>query len=132
MKLDAKQKVLIAIYTEYQKDMPNMNETITSERLCLDEEVFVMALRKLENEQLIQNINFLWADNKIYRYGFGDMLISVYGIEYIENKLGISKTLSGFEKAKYISEKIASWGWEQFKDIAVRTAAEILSKQCGI
>jgi len=50
--LDSKQRVLLAIYTEYQKDIPTM-EDITAEALELDIEVFGIAVEKLINEQMI-------------------------------------------------------------------------------
>ncbi|WP_315114524.1 YjcQ family protein [uncultured Clostridium sp.] len=132
MKLDAKQRVLVAIYTEYQKDIPNMEETITGENLELDEEVFVMALRKLENEGLIQNIEFLWGDGEVQYFGFGDMLISSYGIDYVEQKLGIDKTLSGLDKVKYIIAKSGEWGIEQLKDFGAKAVAEMVKANMGI
>lgn len=131
MKLDAKQRVLIAIYTEYQKDIPNMQETITGENLELDEEVFVMALRKLENEGLIQNIEFFWAEGEVQYFGFGDMLISSYGIDYVEQKLGIDKTLSGLDKVKYIVTKSGEWGIEQIKDFGAKVISEIIKSNIG-
>lgn len=126
MKLDTKQKVLIAIYTEYQKDIPNMEENITYENLNLDKDKFVFALRKLKNEGLIQNIEFFWGEGKILECGFSDMLISSYGIDYVEQKLGIDKTLSGIEKAKYIVLKCGEFGLEQLKDFASKVVAETI------
>lgn len=84
MKLDVKQKVLLAIYMEYQKDIPIMESVITAKELGLTQEVFTMALRKLENEGLIQDIDFIWADNEVYDIIFGDMLITNDGIDYVE------------------------------------------------
>jgi len=37
--------------------------------------VYKIALRKLKNEGLMQNITFLWADNEIQDVIFGYMLI---------------------------------------------------------
>jgi len=36
MELDTKQKVLLAIYMEYQKDIPNMSEAIRAETLGIE------------------------------------------------------------------------------------------------
>ncbi|MBU9729153.1 hypothetical protein KTH90_24490 [Lachnospiraceae bacterium ASD4241] len=55
MTTDAKQQVLQAIYTEYQKDLPRM-EKITSEQLQMEDQIFLSALMKLQNEELIQGV----------------------------------------------------------------------------
>lgn len=52
MQLDSKQKVLMAIYAEYQKDIPDM-DLVSFESLDMDSKVFYIALDKLENEGLI-------------------------------------------------------------------------------
>ncbi len=58
------------------------------------------------------------------------MMTSI-GIEYVENKLGIEKTLSGLEKIKYMYGKYANWGWEQGKEIISSTLAKIIQDQTG-
>lgn len=130
MKLDTKQKVLVAIYIEYQKDSPNMKKAINAENLQLSQDIFIMALRKLDNEGLI-NIEFFWAEDEIYEFEFDDMLISYYGIEYVEKKLGIDKTLSGLDKAKYIVTKCGEWGVNQLKDFSSKVVAEMLKSSLG-
>lgn len=127
MELDTKQKVLLAIYTEYQKDIPNMRGNITAEKLGIQKEAFTIALEKLNNEKLVNNIQFSkdghvgivipWVD---------DMTISSYGINYIETKLHIRNNFSGKEKVVKITKEVATWGWEQFKDIAAKTLSEML------
>ena len=52
MDLDSKQKVLLAIYTEYQKDIPKM-ELITNVNLDMDSQVFRIAVDKLQSEGFI-------------------------------------------------------------------------------
>lgn len=126
MKLDTKQKVLVAIYTEYQRDIPNMEQAITCENLKMDKDKFIFALRKLKNEGLIQNIEFVWAEDEIQDFELGDMLISSCGIEYVEQKIGIDKTLSGLDKVKHIIERSGEWGINQLKDFGSKVAAEII------
>ena len=48
-----------------------------------------------------------------------------YGIDYVENKIGIDSTLSGFDKVKKVGEKCATWGWNEFKDITVKVLSEM-------
>lgn len=50
MKLDSKQQVLLALYIEYQKDLPKM-ENVTCTSLNMDIDVFNAALRKLSTEK---------------------------------------------------------------------------------
>lgn len=132
MKLDSKQKVLLAIYTEYQKDIPEMKNYITPEDLGIDNPLaFRIALEKLQSEQLICGAKFVYGDGY---YIPVDVLVDYIkmtrdGIDYVENKIGIDKTLSGFDKVKYIVQKSAEIGWDQVKDIAARTMAEIAKGQ---
>ena len=133
MGLDTKQKVLIAVYTEYQKDLPDIGEKVRADVLNIDNEVFKVAIEKLENERLICDSNIIkGGSSTIWNTVMVDLKhtkMTPTGIAYVEDKLGIEKTLSGAEKVKYISSKIAEWGWEQFKDIASKTLMEIITNQ---
>lgn len=126
MKLDTKQKVLIAIYTEYQKDLPKMFDNITPEKLGIDEDVFKVAIDKLQNEELINGATVTLCLGQDYP----DVLIDFVkmtrdGIDYVENVIGIEKTLTGIEKVKAIIAKMTEWGFDQLKDIAARTLNEM-------
>ena len=44
MGLDIKQKVLIAIYTEYQKDLPNIDGNVNANILGIDNNIFNVAI----------------------------------------------------------------------------------------
>ena len=59
MGLDIKQKVLIAIYTEYQKDLPNIDGNVNADILGIDNNIFNVAIEKLENEGLITGSNLI-------------------------------------------------------------------------
>lgn len=128
MELDIKQKVLIAIYTEYQKDIPEIEEKVNSSKLGIGLEEFKIAMVKLENEGLIRGTSFHKVGNS--KWGVGVVILdntkmTPYGIEYVENKLGIDKTLSGINKVKKVGEKCATWGWNEFKDITVQVLSEM-------
>jgi len=121
-KIDNKQKVLIAIYTEYQEDLPNMKDNINFKKLMMDKEIFNTALIKLENEKLITGVKkimdgVLWTEK---------IMMTSNGIEYVENKLGIEKTLSSSEKVKEVLGKSAKFGWNEAKDILTSTLAKIV------
>ena len=128
MEFDSKQKVLMAIYTEYQKDIPDMANSIRANILGLDMDVFKIALEKLENERLIIGVKFARGGNSpIPLMAWTDNIkMTTYGIQYVEDKLNIDKTLTGSEKVKNLLSSSASWGWDQFKDIAAKTMAEML------
>ncbi len=133
MELDAKQKVLIAIYTEYQKDRPNMRCAITAENLGLPSDVFQIALEKLHNEGLVNDLIPLKGGSDGYViYAPFSAKMSSSGIEYVEGKLNIAPRLSGEEKVKIVIVKATEWGWEQMKDIGSKVLAEIMKSQMGI
>lgn len=125
MKLDTKQKVLVAIYTEYQKDIPNMINNIKAKELGIDNAVFEIALDKLMNEGLITGVDFIKSNHQILVTYMDELMMTRDGIEYVETKLGIERTLSGVEKVQEIFKKSADWGWNEFKDIAVKVLSEM-------
>ncbi|OPX90278.1 MAG: hypothetical protein A4E53_01164 [Pelotomaculum sp. PtaB.Bin104] len=128
MGLDNKQKVLLAIYLEYQKDIPNMRENINSNIIGGDFEMFAIALAKLLNERLITGADFSRGGrgNKILHVFTDNIKITVDGINYVEQKLEIEKTLTGPEKVREVADKGIKWGWEQAKDFAAKVLAEML------
>lgn len=121
MELDSKQKLLLAIYTEYQKDLPEMT-SITPENVGIDGKVFYVALEKLENENLINGVRFYMPMS----WNLLTTKMTNYGLEYVEEKLGIQPTLSGSEKVKEVMKKCAEFGYNQLKDFAVKVAAELI------
>ncbi|MBV4441138.1 YjcQ family protein [Clostridium tyrobutyricum] len=125
MELTNKQKVLLAIYIEYQKDAPDMDKNIKSNILGMPYNEFNIALDKLESEGLIKGTDFSRAGNRIFISYVNNTKITPDGEKYVREKVGLSDILTGKEKIKHISKKIASAGWEQAKDIIARTLAEI-------
>ncbi|AIF51237.1 YjcQ family protein [Pelosinus sp. UFO1] len=133
MELDTKQKVLIAIYTEYQKDIPDM-ASITSSNLGIDHDIFKIALDKLDNEGLVNGLNILKGG---YRSIPKQVIIhhakmSSYGINYVETKLNIQPSLSNKEKVKVVIDRSTEWGWEQLKDIGSKVLSEVIKSHAGI
>lgn len=133
MGLDIKQKVLIAIYTEYQKDLPNIDGNVKADILGIDNNIFNVAIEKLENEGLITGSNLIKGGSSTV---WNTIMVNLThtkmtpdGISYIEEKLGIERILTGAEKVRNVSVKVAEWGWDQFKDIAAKTLSEILKSQ---
>lgn len=128
MNLDTKQKVLIAIYTEYQKDIPNIDIEVNPDKLGIGLDEFRIAIVKLENEGLIRDTIIQKRSDKKWSIGLISLehtKMTPYGIGYLENKIGIASTLSGFDKVKKVGEKCATWGWNEFKDITVQVLSEM-------
>jgi len=136
MELDNKQKILIAIYTEYQKDIPKMDSIISILRQQIDIKVIKVALGKLEDEGYIFGF---WdkpkspgsSDRFIHRT-FRFLKITREGIAYVEQKLSISATLSNKEKVESVVKNTAGWGWEQIKDIGIKVSSEIVKASIGL
>lgn len=124
-KLTTEEKVLVAFYTEYQKDLPEMNN-VSYENLDLDRKVFLTAVKKLKHKGFVDNISFLYADDDVYFYTFEDAIVSMSGINYVEDKLGIQPDLSASDKVKEVTKKVASWGYSELKDFAVKVTAELI------
>lgn len=82
-----KDKVLLAIYKEYNKDDSNM-KNISAEKLGLDNDIYLKSLVKLNEEALIKNIRILKGGSRgmIYSVLSDNMLITTYGISYLEKK----------------------------------------------
>lgn len=133
MELDNKQKVLLAMYVEYQKDIPDMDLNIRAEVLGLPEDVFCVALDKLVNEELINGVKlYRVLDRNFPMVGFNNPMLTRIGLEYVEKKLEIDKTLDGKDKVRKVAENAGTWGWNQIKDITAKMLAEVANKAAGL
>lgn len=130
MEFDAKQKVLVAIYMQYQKDIPDM-EQVTAESIGLEKKIFLTALEKLENESLIRGVKFVRGGGEALMAFTDHIMMTPYGLNYVENKLNIQPEKTGLEKMKDISQKAAAWGWNEAKDFAVKVVSEIIQSQAN-
>ena len=125
--LDNKQRVLVAFYTEYQKDVPDM-KNITHSAVGMTLEEFVIAIQKLENEGLITGVKYA----KVLDFNapvavFTDfIMVSTYGLQYVEEKLELKPTMSASEKVREVSKKAGLWGYNELKDFAVKVTAEVI------
>ena len=123
MKIDSKHKVLFAIYAEYQKDIPNM-EDVNYNVLDMDSKVFRIALFKLQNEGFIDGLKTHPPNEKnvdrIKVIMIKEVMPTRFGIEYVENKLEVRKDLTSQEKLKQIAEKFGKFGFEVLKEVAIQ------------
>ncbi|MBN8047286.1 hypothetical protein J0A94_05550 [Paraclostridium bifermentans] len=108
-----------------QKDIPNMINNIKAKELGIDKAVFEIALDKLMNEGLITGVDFIKSNHQILVTYMDELMMTRDGIEYVETKLGIERTLSGVEKVQEIFKKSADWGWKESKDIIVKVLSEM-------
>jgi hypothetical protein len=88
----------------------------------MEDKVFMVALQKLENENLIHDVQF-YLDRS---WSLQLTKMTNYGLDYVEQKLGIQPTMSGSEKVKVVMKKSAEFGYNQLKDFAVKVAAELI------
>ena len=128
MGLDNKQKVLMAIYTEYQKDIPEMYKVITAENLGIDRDILNMALVKLNNEQYVTIIEPIYDGPSRIPHSMiiDEMMITRDGIEYVEQKLDIDGKLTGKEKVQKIKASFLEQGLDVLSDFAAKVTAEII------
>lgn len=126
MEFDAKQKVLVAIYAEYQKDLPDMNKNIKTDIVGLDYKTFLIALDKLENEGLITGTKFATTLDGPQAAFLHNTKMTPYGLNYVETKLNIEPEKTGKEKIQELASKTATWGWNEAKDIISRIASELM------
>ena len=131
MDFDSKQKVLIAIYMEYQKDIPDM-EQVAAQSVGLDQQIFFIALDKLENEGLIRGVSYSRRGSEIFMAFTKNIMMTTHGLYYVETKLNIQPEKTGLEKMKEISQSVAAWGWNEAKDFAAKVLSEIIQSQAGV
>jgi hypothetical protein len=126
LELDTKQKVLIAIYTENQKDIPKM-EDITPELFGISKDAFYTSLKRISDEGLVLGIQFSKGDERIVDAAIDNATMSFQGIEYVESKLleiKSDKTLS--EKFVIIQKVAQKIGSDMFTDYLAKVTAELL------
>lgn len=129
MDLDSKQKVLLALYTEYQKDIPKM-ELITNVNLDMDSQVFRIAVDKLQSEGFIIGAKIHFPAGNPYP----DKLIPHFikmtreGIEFVEEKMEIQRSWTSKEKVEDLKIKFGKLGWDALSDFAAKTLVEILKQ----
>lgn len=125
MELDTKQKVLIALYTEYQKDLPDML-TIDHNTIGVNADSFNVAIDKLQNEGFIQGAIITKTHDRKYPLAIMNHIkMTRYGIEYVEEKLEIANTMNGKEKTETVIKKLAAGGYSLLTDLAAKILAEM-------
>ncbi|CAA7600314.1 Bacteriophage Tuc2009, YjcQ [Acididesulfobacillus acetoxydans] len=113
MRPDSKQKVLLALYTEYQKDLPEFTR-LDHEALGLSRDVFNYALKKLLDEEFIENAHLIWGEDRSIPLGvvLDVVKLTPNGIRYIEELFALNRTLPGRDKVRAILTAAGDWDGE--------------------
>lgn len=87
--LSTKDKVLLAIYKEYQKSLPNMKNNINPKAIGVGTDEYKVAMEKLDNEEKIKEVSFTRGGqgNRILLVHHDNLMITPTGISYVETNL---------------------------------------------
>ncbi len=116
---DSKHLVLYALYSEYQKDVPEM-ETVDHTSVGVDVLTFNAAMLKLQNEGYIQG--FVWRPpdtmdaRKILASSRKNVFLTGKGVAYVEQLADIEQSASARQKIKALSVKAGAFGMEILKE----------------
>lgn len=125
MKIDAKHKLLYAIYIEYLKDLPDM-ESVQFNSVGLEWEVYLAALSKLENEEFITPISSRQAEIDYKEFLENDSLqgtlfnfsMTKHGVDYVETQLYIDKYAFAQVKLERLSAVFKELGCDELSKLA--------------
>lgn len=125
MTLDAMHLVLYAIYTEYQKELPDMG-SVTAEALGVDDAVFNVAVAKLANEGLITGALLRYVDQVNYPVfvDMGRVMPTPEALKLAAGEMEISAR-TGAERTRQLLKRFAGYSWDALADMAARVLAEI-------
>lgn len=130
MVLDNKDRALIAIYAEYQKEDTLNMDSIKAKDLGMTKDAFGSAILKLENEGYIIGSNVIkgGTDQSVHFVNMSNTMITANGIRYIENKLQINNDDTKIEKVKKVKSKTIEALWDKGSDLLAKVIAEVLTK----
>lgn len=127
MDLDSKQKVLMAIYIEYQKDYPDYENAVYNPVFAFSADAVLIALKKLQNEGLIAGFEWRMPDGSC-KCDICNMMLTPAGQSYVETKLSVDPLASGKEKLGIFTNYAIKIGWKAASDIAAKIIAEMATK----
>ncbi|MFI8493313.1 hypothetical protein ACIGC1_10440 [Peribacillus butanolivorans] len=130
MIIDTKREIFTALFLEYQKDVPNLNNV---QRKFIDggmdRDTFNVAILKLENEGYIHNVDFIKGGMRPYGINsvrLDNALLTPYAVKYMEERLEIESSDEPEEKSKTILKKFTEAGYERLESVLVKIAAELI------
>lgn len=125
MDTDKKTQVLLALYIEYQKDLPRMRN-VTAAALEMDADVFNISLVKLETEGYITGLKAFAADDKrFYGVDTSGVMLTRDGLDRAEHVLEIERAQSSKEKLKRAAVKCGALGLRALKLFAAAALEHI-------
>ena len=97
-------------------------KNVTASEIGINNDQFTIAIQKLENEGLITGAKYTKGGRgSVPLMVFTDfIMVSNYGLEYIQKKLGIQPTMSAGEKVKEVTKKVSAWGYNELKEFTVK------------
>lgn len=129
MELDIKQEVLIALYAQYQRDIPEM-EKVTAAALNMDSVAFMFSLLKLQTEGLICGCVFIPPNEKnarrIRAVEKKNIFLTREGVEYVQNLLDLKALKTNKERLKSIVKSLGLAGAEVLKEYVMSLIPKIL------
>jgi YjcQ protein len=123
--LDAKRKILLAIFLEYQKDIYNMDD-ITPENLEMEKQVFNVAVHKLQHEGYIEGAHISLIKGEIYFVRIREALPTPRAIHYLEQEFELQANANSEEKSKRILKSLLDSGMERAESILSKVVAELI------
>ena len=107
MKLSFSDKVLLAFYNENQQVKPNFISLNMKLKNELNHELYVQVLKKLDQEMLLDGV-MLWYSAGGKKFARADLAKPTsFGINYVEEKLGINPNESKGFKRTMVNKIIA-------------------------
>lgn len=118
MTIDTKHQVLYALYSEYQKDIPDM-ESINATVLDMEVPVFNAALLKLQNEGYIQGFDWRPPETMDARKIISSYRKNIYltrkGVEYVEKLASIAESMPARKKIAELAKQVGLFGMDILK-----------------
>lgn len=118
MTIDTKHQVLYALYSEYQKDIPDM-ESINAAVLDMEVPVFNAALLKLQNEGYIQGFDWRPPETMDARKIISSYRKNIYltrkGVEYVEKLASIAESMPARKKIAELAKQVGLFGMDSLK-----------------
>ncbi|MBC8612055.1 YjcQ family protein [Massiliimalia timonensis] len=118
MTIDTKHQVLYALYSEYQKDIPDM-ESINAAVLDMEVPVFNAALLKLQNEGYIQGFDWRPPETMDARKIISSYRKNIYltrkGVEYVEKLASIAESMPARKKIAELAKQVGLFGMDILK-----------------
>lgn len=127
MEPSVKNQVLMAIYTEYQKSIPDM-KNINYKVLGISRDEFKIAVAKLANEKFISGaIVHPGGDSNIpAMVALNDVQMTTDGIDHVEQNLGIEADWSEKEKVEKVIDFAKQTGLDFLSDVASKVIVEMI------